>query len=42
MSHSIHTNSHLHFRCETLVIGGGIAGCWTALKLAERGVSRCR
>lgn len=25
-------------RCEALVVGGGIAGCWTALKLAERGV----
>ncbi len=24
--------------CEALVIGGGIAGCWTALKLAERGI----
>lgn len=26
-------------RCETLVIGGGIAGCWTALKLAEAGIN---
>lgn len=25
-------------QCEALVVGGGIAGCWTALKLAERGV----
>lgn len=32
-------NNHLNsLECETLVIGGGIAGCWTALKLAERGV----
>ena len=25
--------------CEALVLGGGIAGCWTALKLASAGVS---
>ena len=25
--------------CEALVLGGGIAGCWTALKLARAGVS---
>ncbi len=25
--------------CESLVIGGGIAGCWTALKLLERGIA---
>jgi 4-hydroxybenzoate adenylyltransferase len=27
-----------NLQCETLVVGGGIAGCWTALKLAERGM----
>jgi 4-hydroxybenzoate adenylyltransferase len=27
-----------NFQCETLVVGGGIAGCWTALKLAQRGI----
>lgn len=25
-------------QCETLVVGGGIAGCWTALKLVESGL----
>lgn len=25
--------------CESLVIGGGIAGCWTAIKLLERGIT---
>lgn len=25
--------------CETLVIGAGIAGCWTALNLVERGIN---
>lgn len=25
--------------CETLVVGAGIAGCWTALNLVERGIN---
>jgi len=28
----------IHHQCEALVVGGGIAGCWTALKLVERGI----